>query len=252
MLAGDALLHIRSRYSRLQVSGTMDLRGAWIAADRVMSGCGESCRRYHRILFWFRPLWTDAMSTDEPIDTDVPRSSRRRVLTAAAGVGVASLATGTAAAHGDDDGGSDEDEEPETTDDGDEEETRPFAAVEFSNQGSDGTEIVVDSTTLSDGGYVAIHDATLFQGAVTGSVIGVSEYLEPGVHYSVRVSLFDVSGAGFERHSLEGTAPLVAMPHRETSGNETYEFVESGGEKDGPYTKAGQAVIDAGLVTIAD
>lgn len=30
---------------------------------------------------------------------------------------------------------------------------------------------------------------------------------------------------------------LVAIPHRETSGNETYKFVESGGKKDSPYTK---------------
>lgn len=182
------------------------------------------------------------MPENNPPDSFVSSPSRRRVLGTAAGLSATALATSTASATG----GV---EDAESTN-GEEEGPEPFAAVEFTNQYSDGTEIVVDATTLSDGGYVAIHDARLFEGAVVESVIGVSHYLEPGVHYEVPITLFDVPGADFEEESLDGTTPLVAMPHVENSGNETYTFVASGGDVDGPYAEAGLPVVDAGFVTV--
>lgn len=188
----------------------------------------------------------DASPDDAPDDTG-PSTSRRRVLTAAAGVGAATVATGTATAT--DVAGS----VTSTTAAGEtlvQSEPTPFAAVEFTNQPTDGNDIVVDATTLSAGGYVAIHDGTLLEGEVGGSVIGVSEYLEPGVHYSVPIRLFDVPGASFDSNCLTETAPLIAMPHQETNGNETYDFLTSGGEADGPYADAGLPVIDAAIVTV--
>ncbi|MHB9287508.1 hypothetical protein ACKVMT_10790 [Halobacteriales archaeon Cl-PHB] len=184
------------------------------------------------------------MSPDPDADDERVPTSRRTFLTAAAGVGAASLAAGSAAAAGCGDDAADGDAEEAMAD------SEPFAAVEYSNQYTEGSEIYVDSTVLSDGGYVAIHDATLFQGEITGSVVGVSDYLEPGAHYRVPVDLFDVPGADFDRSALESTEVLVPMPHQETSGNETYDFVASGGEDDGPYAGAELPVVDAGFATV--
>lgn len=46
--------------------------------------------------------------------------------------------------------------------------------------------------------------------------------------------------------------PLLPMPHQDTNGNQEYDFVDSEGADDGPYTKTQQAVIDAGLVTVEE
>jgi len=182
---------------------------------------------------------------DDDGDSDGTSPSRRDVLagaaasTVAAGLGVAG-ASGTALA-GDDDGDDDDD---------DDDDTRVSATVEFRNQESDGTTVTVAETTLSDDGYVAIHDATLLDGAVLDSVIGVSDYLEAGLHEDVEIELFDVEGADFDEDELEETQPLVPMPHRETGDNETYEFVDSDGEEDGPFTLGGAPVVDIGFVVV--
>ncbi|HMB49413.1 MAG TPA: PGF-CTERM sorting domain-containing protein, partial [Natronoarchaeum rubrum] len=107
------------------------------------------------------------------------------------------------------------------------------AAVSISDQESDGT-IVVDSVTLSDGGFVTIHDATVLDGAVFDSVRGTSEYLAPGTHENVEISL----DSPYEE---DGVA--VAMPHMDTDGDEMYDFVEDEGSADGPYTANGGAIV---------
>jgi len=129
-------------------------------------------------------------------------------------------------------------------------ETAPFASVQFSNQESGGTDVVVDQATFSEPGYVAFHDLSLFQGDVLESVVGVTERLDAGVHYETEAQLFDVPGADFEEDSLQGTGALVAMPHSETGDDETYDFVESGGEEDGPIAEAGLPVVDLAFVAL--
>jgi hypothetical protein len=42
------------------------------------------------------------------------------------------------------------------------------------------------------------------------------------------------------------------MAHRDTNGNETYDFVTSGGAADGPYTDAGSAVTDSASITVTE
>jgi hypothetical protein len=130
------------------------------------------------------------------------------------------------------------------------EEPAPTADVTFENQTTDGTTVVVDSVTMSEGGFVAIHDSSLFDGNVIGSVIGVSDYLEPGTHEDVEVTLYDVPGADFDVDRLPADETLVAMPHLDTDGDEQYGFVATGGEVDGPYTEDGNAVIDTAEVTV--
>jgi plastocyanin len=121
------------------------------------------------------------------------------------------------------------------------EQPEPAASVTFSEQTTDGTTVTVDSVRVDDGGFVTMHDSTLLDGDALGSVVGVSEYLEPGSAEGVSVELDE---------QLAEDQTLIAMPHRDTNGNERYEFVESNGSQDGPYTADGSAVIDDAEVTV--
>jgi PGF-CTERM protein len=116
------------------------------------------------------------------------------------------------------------------------------ATVSFGNQTSDGSSVTVDSVYLPEGGFVVMHDSTLVtEGDAIGSVVGVSDYLGAGEHEDVSVSLSE---------GIDESQELIAMPHRDTNGNEEYEFGESEGSDDGPYTADGGAVTDAGQVTV--
>jgi hypothetical protein len=127
------------------------------------------------------------------------------------------------------------------------------AAVEFNNQTADGETVTVDSVTVPEGGFVAIHNLSLQDGNTLGSVIGVSEYLETGTHEDVEITLFEgVEGTEFSQSELKNNAniPLIAMPHSDTDGNEEYDFVASNGSEDGPYTADGGALVDQALMDV--
>jgi len=66
-------------------------------------------------------------------------------------------------------------------------------AVTFENQTANvtekGTAVTIETTTLSEGGYVAIHNESLLDGDAVGSVVGVSEYLEAGTYENLSVVL---------------------------------------------------------------
>jgi hypothetical protein len=130
--------------------------------------------------------------------------------------------------------------------------TNATANLTFPNQTSNGTMVFVENVTLSEGGFVAIHNESLLQNETVGSVIGVSSYLEPGAHQNVSVTLFNVSGANYTQTSLDpGNHTLIAMLHMDTNGNQTYDFVATDGSEDGPYTFAnGTAVTDQATVEV--
>lgn len=176
------------------------------------------------------------------------RSLLKKGAAASGAVGLSLGATGTGLADEHEDGGEGTETPTESGDDS----SAQSATVAFENQATDGMSVTVDSTNLPEGGYVAIHDASLLEGNVLESVVGVSDYLEAGSHEHVEVTLFDVEGADFQTSQLEGSQPLIAMPHQETNGNETYEFVASGGEQDGPYVDDGQAVVGLGFVSVGN
>lgn len=108
--------------------------------------------------------------------------------------------------------------------------------------------------TLSDGGFVAVHDGmSLLEGKPVENVIGVSEYLGAGTYRNVRVPLFeDVPGASFDRSKLADGQLVVAMPHRDTNSSEVYEFVATEGNEDRPYTKDGRPVINPAVVSVEE
>ncbi len=130
--------------------------------------------------------------------------------------------------------------------------TNATANVTFPNQTSNGTVVFVENVTLSEGGFVAIHNDSLLQNQTVSSDIGASSYLEPGVHQNVSVTLYNVSGANFTNTSLsQGNHTLIAMPHLDTNGNQSFDFVATDGSADGPYTFAnGTAVTDQATVEV--
>ncbi|WP_254524291.1 DUF7282 domain-containing protein [Natrinema caseinilyticum] len=116
------------------------------------------------------------------------------------------------------------------------------AYVTFEDQTTDGDTVVVQNVTLASPGFVTIHNSSLLVGNVIGSVIGTSEYLEAGTHENVTITLDD---------PLEEDETLIAMPHRDTNGNQTYDFVETEGLEDGPFLTAdGEPVTDDAVVTV--
>ncbi|NLV12074.1 DUF7282 domain-containing protein [Haloarcula argentinensis] len=108
------------------------------------------------------------------------------------------------------------------------------ASVSISDQESTGSEVVVDSAQLSDGGFIAIH-----AGNASGDVVGNSEYLGAGSHEDVTITLDEPMDEDFT---------AVAMPHRDTNGNEAYDFPGD----DSPYTSNDSAVTDSANVTIVE
>ena len=151
---------------------------------------------------------------DEPTnDTNPIRSisasgSRRRVLQTIGGVGASLAMSGTALAGCDDDHEKDADKK-----DGDRKDGRDEGAVSdqaysrFSSQVTDGTYVVVDeiNITTEEGGFASIHIARPEEGVAdvgfinpengepqnaAATIIGYSEWLEPGLHENVEVPIF--------------------------------------------------------------
>ncbi len=114
------------------------------------------------------------------------------------------------------------------------------ASVDFADQ-ADGETLVVENVTLHDGGFVTIHDSTLADGAVFESVRGTSEYLGPGTHESVEITL---------EEPLTESDDVFAMAHRDTNGNEEYDFLETEGAEDAPYVAGGEPIMSLGTVTV--
>jgi hypothetical protein len=59
-----------------------------------------------------------------------------------------------------------------------------------------------------------------------------------------------VPGGDYDQSSLQGDQTLIAMPHKDTNGNGTYDFLTSGGKADGAYTQDGSAVTDKASITV--
>jgi len=126
-------------------------------------------------------------------------------------------------------------------------------AVAFEPRTSDGSAVRVRAVELDAGGFVAIHRISYIDGEFTDSVVGVSEYLSPGLHRGVNVTLDEPVRDG---------ATLVAVTYRDTDGDTAYDFAATDGADDRPYTntysnetgnvtdEAGDVIGDAAAVEV--
>ena len=125
------------------------------------------------------------------------------------------------------------------------------ASATFEDQSTDGSSVTVASAALPDGGFVAMHDSSLLDGNVAGSVIGVSEKYDAGTVMKVEIPLYSgVPGSDFDQSALQEDQTLIAMPHKDTNDNGTYDFITSGGEADGAYVQNGSAVVDDAEISV--
>lgn len=142
-----------------------------------------------------------------------------------------------------------------------EEENGPTASIDIENQGSAGEIVEVKSVTMSDGGFVSIHDRRRFKGEILGSIIGITGYFKPGTHTDVAVELFTDAatapgpGEGQDEDGLTHTQPLIAIPHRNANGGEgdTFNGGEDGAYRTGPKTIGRFPVVnDIATVRVVD
>ena len=129
--------------------------------------------------------------------------------------------------------------------------TNPNATVVFTDQTTNGSVARLNTATLSQGGFVAIHDTSLTtNNSTVGSVIGVSQQLSPGPHQDVVVPLYSVDGREFNESRLAGNGSLVAMTHFDSNDNGEFDFVESNGSVDGPYVEGTRVVTDSATLSV--
>jgi hypothetical protein len=198
------------------------------------------------------------------VPTDV---SRRTIIQGAAGL-FALSGVGTASAQ-------------EEVEDGGEE---PTASVTFSDQtvaNDGGPTVTVDRLETNEGGYMSIHQYSRFRFAdgedpddydvpvpdelgnpICESLIGITEYLEPGVHENLEVPLLRSNSPAVELGAasvgpLEESQAMIAIPHHNTTDEDTFvcpddpstpDLFESPEEVDGAFQNGGRAVGGIGVV----
>ncbi|PSP33752.1 hypothetical protein BRC64_02735 [Halobacteriales archaeon QH_10_67_22] len=100
---------------------------------------------------------------------------------------------------------------------------------------SERQEVVVDSVTLSEGGFVAVR-----AGNATEPVVGTSEKLAPGSHENVRIDV---------EPPIDGSTTVIAIAHLDTDRDNRYAF-ERGSLRDRPYVTDGVPVADRASVGV--
>jgi hypothetical protein len=108
-------------------------------------------------------------------------------------------------------------------------EARQQASVAVRNQTLQGDSLTVKSARLPEGGFLVIHNDSYLppESAPLESAVGITSYLEPGNYSNVEARL--VNG------SVADDQTLVAVPYRDTNGNQRYDYIASGGFRDTAY-----------------
>jgi hypothetical protein len=165
----------------------------------------------------------------------------------------------------DDENDEDDEDEGEEGDEEDEEdgEDDRSASVSISDQEIGGDSVEVTDVSLSQDGYMSIHDISRFSGGsisdvdeideiperdnpICGSIVGITELLEAGDYDELEVPLYteEAPAVGefghFSEGSLPESQPLIAIPHLNDTDED--EFVCDG---DPP---ADGAIFDSGTV----
>ena len=96
-------------------------------------------------------------------------------------------------------------------------------------QSNGSTKLTVDEVTLSEGGFIAVHNQQYLPPTNNplNSTIGLSRYLSSGTHRNVTIRV--VKG------SLNQTQTIIAIPYLDTDSDQTFDYTSSGGEVDYAY-----------------
>lgn len=151
---------------------------------------------------------------------------------------------------------SEETEEEAEAEETEEEEAEREASVSISDQEVSGESVEVDEVSMSEGGFVSIHDRRRFDGEILGSIIGITDFLEAGSHSDVSVPFFTENATapgpaeGQEEDGLTEAQPLIAIPHRDN--DDSGEFNEGDtAYQNGPKTLESFPVVnDIATVTV--
>ena len=118
----------------------------------------------------------------------------------------------------------------------------PDASIRFQDQPTNGSSVTIGSVMLPDGGFVIVHNQSyLRDGDPLSTAIGLSRYLPAGTHRNVSVALIE--------GSVQQKQTFVAIPSRDTNGNETYDYIRSDGFQDVPYTAQNQPLTAQAIVS---
>jgi flagellar protein FlaJ len=111
------------------------------------------------------------------------------------------------------------------------------ATVTFTDQTMQGDAVVVDSVSMSDGGFVVIHARTQ-----DGTMVGHSQYLESGSHEAVTIQL---------ERTYADEMELFAVAYLDSDGDGTFD-PPPGEDAEQAYTGTGSRVVDRATVTTGD
>jgi hypothetical protein len=117
------------------------------------------------------------------------------------------------------------------------------ANVTVQDQSSDGSTVTVSAANLSNGGFLAVHSDGFSPDDLAGSIVGTSDYLEPGETGSVTVELDE---------PLTERGPVFVVAYRDTDEDRRFDFVNSAGETDVPYRSDGVPTFGTASVTVID
>jgi hypothetical protein len=129
------------------------------------------------------------------------------------------------------------------------------ATVEFSNQTTNDSTVTIQSVTLSQPGFVALHTSSYADGLVGAneSMIAVSQRLSAGTHRNVTINVSHAppgNAPGLNRSQLNETSTLVASIYGDINGNKRLDSVRSFGENDTLVTNNGSVVRDTARVRV--
>jgi flagellar protein FlaJ len=100
--------------------------------------------------------------------------------------------------------------------------------------GGDGA-VTIDSASLSNGGFVVIHD-----GDQRTAIVGATEYLQPGTHGDITVQLEGTLSSGQD---------VTAVVYQDTNGDRILQL--EGADADTPYKAAGNAEFVASEISVS-
>lgn len=121
--------------------------------------------------------------------------------------------------------------------------------ISFDNQTTNGSTVTVDSVTLSEPGYIALHTSGYATGPAPAeySIIAVSSRLSAGHHENVTINVSNAppeNPPGLNLTQLNTSQTLAVTVHQDTNGNQRFDFVQSTGSDDGPFVVSGDVVSD--------